>query len=303
MKKILKSNTFIDLVNIIIKYLVGILSGSMTLFTESLYNISTLLKYNSASYNVEKKNDKKENIYNIVVGAVITILGTIMILNIVNSKPYQIKWYVILASIICILLSNSSASIKYTLGFNDKKEELINVSRNYMMSMVFPWLTILTYLLTLLGNHIKILKYADLVSALVISIYIILIGLKYIAMNFNDLDLDSKNLSKDDVIKTMTDISFIKKINKSKLIKYGANYKLDLDLSIDKTLDNVSAYQLFLGLCNKIFKEYKNIEVISIIKGPYIEKKVVKKSARNSRSRNSKKNTSKKNTKQKNKKS
>lgn len=300
MKNILTSNMFVLMFNGILKYIIGILSNSMALFSDGLFNISQALKYSGANYTKDKKSKKSNNVYNVLIGGIIVMLGAVLILNVINSKVGIVKWYVVLASVICYLVTNISASLKYVFAFNDKNKEIINVDRNYIMSLTIPVIVVISFILTKCSKWFSYLKYGDLVGTTIIAVLIIIMGLSYIINNIKGLTDDEINL--DEIKETIKLYPIIKCINKNEIYTYGSSKKLVLDISLEDSASLMNTYQELLNLTQQIFKKNKNIEVISIIKNPYIVKKAVKKSARNSGSRNSKKNTKKKNSSKKNKK-
>ena len=297
MKKVLQSNIIIYLLNSVIKYIVAILSNSYALFSEALFDVSVLFKYSSTNYNKDKTIFKRSYIYNVVIGGIIIMLGAIMVLNIFTSQVRKVKWFILLASIFCLIIRYLGVSLMFVLNYNNGRKEIVNLNRNYAVSMLLPWVVIVSYIISLFSKYLSILKYADKVGALFIACYIIGIGIIYIRNNFKGLGNEINAISNLDNYLSKSSISKI--LNNYKLVNYGASYKLILDVSFSSELQVINSYQMMLDLCNKFFKKFKNIEVISIIRTPYVEKKGMSRYARNSGSGNSKKNTKRKNTKKK----
>ncbi|MGM9835049.1 MAG: hypothetical protein ACI31M_04665 [Bacilli bacterium] len=295
--RILSNNTFINVFCTMVKYLFALLSNSMCLFSNAMYDAGTILKESAIYRKVsEKKKKNIQSIWNVIIGIIISVMGALVILNVFSVTEYKVKWYVVLVSVISFLLSNLSNSLKYVIGFNDEKKEIINVNRNFKYSLYFPLVVIVCYIVTLFSKYVKVLKYADLCGAIIIAVATILMGIMYIYNN-----LHHKEIVADKVSDIFENEHSIKRV-KNEIASYGYSKKLTYDIEFAKDTQPINLYSNLISYCYEVFKRYSDIEVISIIKSTYVERKMVNKNARNSRSRNSKKNTTKKNTKQKNKK-
>lgn len=302
MKKLITSNVFINILTILIKYVVSIFGHSFSLLSDAFYDTCILLKYNNAAFIKESNKRKMENVYNIILGGISIVLSAILFLTIFTTPVRHIKWYVILAAIVCFLLTNVKTSIQFHLGFHDEKQDIIHIQRNYVSAMVCSWIVILSCSSSLFSKYVPILEYADFVGTGSISIILLVAGIKYIYLNFQDLYEDRSLEPVKELQALVKQASFIRQVNVCKMEKYGASYRVELHVGVEKELVETNLYSMFVGLCNEIFKRFKGVEVIAIKKNPLKEKKVGNTHARNSRSRNRKKNTTKKNSKQKNKK-
>lgn len=295
--KVLSNNTFINIFCTMIKFIFAILANSLCLFANAMYDASTILKESVIYQNIEnKKKIKRQSIWNVIIGIIAVVIGALIVLNATSVDNYKVKWYVVLVSIVSFLLTNLSNSLKYVIAYNNEKEEIININRSFKYNMYFPFIVIICYILTLLTKYVPILKYADIGGAIIIAIATILMGLKVIYNNLNQLNKVDDKIN--EIFKNDPTIKSVK----SQLSSYGYSKKVTFDLAFLKNAQSINMFSILINFCNNIFKAYPDIEVISIIKSTYVERKMVNKSARNSRSRNSKKSTTKKNTKQKNKK-
>lgn len=297
MKKILFNNIFVNLILGIIKYLGALLTNSVALFSDAMYSISCSLK--NISINYQKDRSKKtDNIYNTIVGAIATLLGFIIILNIFTTTLVIPKFWSIVIIILCYLTMNLFNAYKYALNFNNSNKEMLLIERNYISMLVIPVLVLISIIITLFNKYLGILKYADIFVGSLIAVYLIIKGIRFIVINFKEKEEVNEKVIKELLSKEKIIVS----TNKCLLTSYGNSYKLTLDISLQKEITLVDAYSRILEITSKIFKKFKNIELISIYKSPIRVKKEVKKNARNSRSRNSKKSPKKTSSKQKNKK-
>lgn len=302
MKKLITSNVFSNILTVLIKYVVSIFGHSFSLLSDAFYDTCVLLKYNNAAFINESNRRKMENVYNIVLGGISIFLSAILFLTIFTTPVVHVKWYAILASVVCILLTNAKTSVQFHIGFSDEFEEALHIQRNYLSTMICPWIVILSCILSLFSKYLPILQYADFVGAGIISTILLITGVKYIYLNFQDL-YEERTLEPVKELHALVEkANFVKQMDLCKMEKYGASYRVELHIGIDKSIQETKAYSMFLGVCNDIFKRFKGVEVITIKKKTLKEKKVGITRARNSRSRNRKKNTTKKNTTQKNKK-
>lgn len=297
MKKILFNNIFINLILGIIKYLGAILSNSVALFSDAMYTLSCSLKNISIATSLEKSK-KLENIYNVVVGSIATLLGFIIILNIFTTTLVLPKFGVLIITILCYLVINILNALKYATNFNDNSKEIVLLERDYLSMLVIPIIVIVSYIITLFSKFLDILKYADVLVGSLIAVYLIIRGIRFIVINFKE----KEELKEKEIKELLNAQKIIASTNKCLITNYGSSYKLTLDISLKKEISMVDAYSSILEIANKLFKKFKNVELISIYKSPIREKKGALKNARNSRSRNSKKSTKKTNSKQKNKK-
>lgn len=297
MKKLLFNNILINLILGIIKYLGALLTNSVALFSDAMYSLSSSLKNISINYQKDKSK-KTDNIYNTIVGAIATLLGFIIILNIFTTTLVIPKFWSIVIIILCYLTMNLFNAYKYALNFNNSNKEMLLIERNYISMLVIPVLVLISIIITLFNKYLGILKYADVFVGCLIAIYLILKGIRFIVINFKEKEEVNEKVIKELLSKEKIIVS----TNKCLLTSYGNSYKLTLDISLQKEINLVDAYSRILEIASKIFKKFKNIELISIYKSPIRVKKEVKKNARNSRSRNSKKSPKKTSSKQKNKK-
>lgn len=297
MKKLLFNNILINLILGIIKYLGALLTNSVALFSDAMYSLSSSLKNISINYQKDKSK-KTDNIYNTLVGAIATLLGFIIILNIFTTTLVIPKFWSIVIIILCYLTMNLVNAYKYALNFNNSNKEMLLIERNYISMLIIPVLVLISIIITLFNKYLSILKYADVFVGCLIAIYLILKGIRFIVINFKEKEEVNEKVIKELLSKEKIIVS----TNKCLLTSYGNSYKLTLDISLQKEITLVDAYSRILEIASKIFKKFKNIELISIYKSPIRVKKEVKKNARNSRSRNSKKSPKKTSSKQKNKK-
>ncbi len=297
MKKLLFNNILINLILGIIKYLGALLTNSVALFSDAMYSLSSSLKNISINYQKDKSK-KTDNIYNTLVGAIATLLGFIIILNIFTTTLVIPKFWSIVIIILCYLTMNLVNAYKYALNFNNSNKEMLLIERNYISMLIIPVLVLISIIITLFNKYLSILKYADVFVGCLIAIYLILKGIRFIVINFKEKEEVDEKVIKELLSKEKIIVS----TNKCLLTSYGNSYKLTLDISLQKEITLVDAYSRILEIASKIFKKFKNIELISIYKSPIRVKKEVKKNARNSRSRNSKKSPKKTSSKQKNKK-
>lgn len=296
MKKVLFNSVSLNLILGIIKYLGALLSNSVALFSDALYTLSCSLKNISINYAEEQK--KVDNIYNVIIGAIGMLLGFIIILNVFTTSLVLPQFPVIIIALISYLLVNIINALKYVISFNDKSKEMMLLERNYLSMLIIPVIVMISYIITLFHKYFDILKYVDVFVGCLIAVYLIIISIRFIVISFKEESI----LNKKDIEDILNKEKIIASTNKVVLTKYGNSYKLTLDISLKKEISLVDAYGSVLEVANRLFKKFRNIELISIYKSPIIEKKRVIKSARNSGSRNSKKSTKKGNTKQKNKK-
>lgn len=297
MKKFLFNNVSLNLVLGIIKYFGALLTNSVALFSDALYTLSCSLKNISINY-AKKESKKTDNIYNVVIGAIGVLLGFIIILNIFKTTLVLPKFWCLIIALLCYLIPNIVNALKYTTSFNDSSKEIVLIDRDYYSLFAIPFIVIASYILTLFSRWLDILKYTDILAGGLIAAYLIFRSIRFIVISFKGED----TLNEKDIKDALSKEKIIASTNKVIMAKYGSSYKLTLDISLKKEISMVDAYSSILEIANKLFKKFKNIEIISIYKSPIKEKKGALKNARNSGSRNSKKSTKKRDPKQKNKK-
>lgn len=295
--KILSNNAFINIFCTMIKFIFALLANSLCLFANAMFDACTILKESAIYRSIDdNKRIKRQSIGNVLVGAISVVIGALIILNATSVDNFKIKWYVVLVSIISFLLINLSNSLKYVINYTKEQEEVLEINRNFKYTMYFPFVVIICYILTLLPKYIDVLKYSDVVGAIVIAVITIFSGIKLIYNNLNHIDKVDDKIN--EIFSSENDVKNVS----YKITRYGFNKKVIFDISLTKNSKPIDMFSKLINYCNMIFKKYSDVTVVSIRKRTYIERKAVNKSARNSRSRNSKKSTTKKNSKQKNKK-
>jgi len=288
----------------LIKLIGGLLSHSITMITSGIYDlvlISTalfLLK--------EKENQKNKAIFSSIWGFLIILvgLGTIFISEIVdlNKTSFFVILFVLVALVVRYIVSCYFTNMNY-----QKKKGILNFNViNSTIDFVNYGVILGALVLCKLSKWIDIFKYGDRLGVIIISIFIIIKGIKVVINSFKYLEEKEENLVTDEIQEEIKKRSEVKKLGDINIHSFGGLRRVDCNLQLNNGISMVDVNSFVVTLQDYLLKIADAVKINLVENTKVVKKKAkvrsLKQDARNSGSRNSKTNTKKKNTKKKTKK-
>ena len=255
---------------VVVKVIFGILGKCNSLITDGIHSFSDLstdlvaIIGNNLS---NKKSDSKhpyghgkvEYVTSVMIGIVILIVGGTLIINTFKKEiivPNILMIYVSLFTIIAKLLLANYILAKGKLYKNNILIASATESRADVYSSVFVLISIVLMQFT---RYVPILKYSDLVGALIISLFIVKTGYNILKENISILleeqIVDEKLTAK--LSKTILSFDNILEIKSLSLFKYGPYYRLVSEIIMDKNITLKEAHDTV----DELEKKLKNKEI------------------------------------------
>ena len=266
---ILTLTMILNLLITIIKLSSGLIFNFSSLIADSLHSFSdfiTDIMANIANKIGNKRATKKhpfgygmiENISNFIIGIVLFLLATYILIESFNSKEITIKPIIFIILITTIILKLIIVFILYTKGKKLKSSTLIASAKESSTDLISSVIVLIVSILLLFKEQYPILKYADSIGSIIISIIIYKISINIIKENIEYL-LGVNEDNTEIITKIKEIINKNKKIKDSSinLMKIGKYYNLYLTIKLDT---NITLKQLF-NLENKLKKEIKSAKL------------------------------------------
>lgn len=266
-----------NLVISILKILGGILFKLSSLFADGMHTFSDFVTdvISFVGSKISKKRSTKvhpfgfgmvEYLTNLFVGIIIFALGVFIIFNSFGKKIEVPNLNVLYLLLVTFILKLIAIIVMHKVGVKINSQILINSveeSKADLYSTIA--VAIITVLLQFTDKY-PLLKYTDVIGSVIIGMIVLKISIKLIISNslsiIGEAELDENK------IKQVTDfLNNFKQIeNKNiELIKYGAYYKLDLELELDPKLTLKQVTNLENKIKKSILKQRKlNIKYVDI---------------------------------------
>lgn len=229
------TNTFLS----IIKILFGLIGRCSSLIADGIHSLSDLstdLVAIFGNYLSLKPADKKhpfghgkiEYITSMIIGIVIIILGLSLIYNIFNKEIIIPNSLILIVSLFTIISKYILANYIYKNGLKYSNNILIASGKESRADVYSSIFVLISIILMQFSNKIYILKYADMVSTVIIALFIIKTGFNILKDNIGIL-LEEQVLDKNYLKEIKNIIISSDKIVEIKdlyILRYGPYYKL-----------------------------------------------------------------------------
>lgn len=263
----------------LLKVIFGSIYKSSSLIADGIHSFSDLLTDIVAivgSFLSNKKPDKKhpyghgniEYLTSFIIGVVILVIGFSIIYNGVGNETIIPNKLVILISLFTIISKLLLSNYVLRSGKKYKNEILIASGKESSADVVSSVFVLLSSILMQFSNEINILKYSDIVSTIIVGLFIIKVGFDVVKNNISYIiGEQEENI---DYIKEMFLVNNeIKRIDDIILLKYGSYYKLTVTISMDGDLSLKESHEIVDIIENEIKKYNNKIKYINIHIEPY----------------------------------
>ncbi len=275
--KIMLKSFFVNLFLAIIKIIVSLLTNSKTLLADAVHGLSdfsTDIVALTGSKIAAKKPDKThpyghgkmEYVTSIFISLFVISLGVMIFLNSFSIRKINYSFYVfilIIASLVLkILISN------YLLKNGKKINSNILISSGYesRFDAVNTTFALFIVIISYFQKYIYVLRYADMIGSIVISILTLKVGLKIFTENIKSV-LGEKDIDpeKNEIIKNIIlNYDKVLEIKNITLLKYGSYMSMNLEIIMDKNIKLKNIYRIKEKIIKKIKKEFNDIKYIFI---------------------------------------
>ncbi len=303
--KEVKSFIIALLIVVLLKVVGGILTHSYTLVMSGLLEVLLLIIGLST---IGKKNNRKRkamlsSVYGfIMILAVISLLFAVSFIDI-NKVSLFVIIFILLTMVIKYMIGCYYTNLSYR-----KKEGILSYGNmNSNMDFIIVGIVLVSMILTKISKWVSILKYADIVGALIVGLIIIYKGIVIIKNSFKYLDEKNEEHEIEAYVKEIEKRTEVKKVSRLEINHTGGFRYIVCNISLNNGVSVMDVNTFVITLQDYLLKigDVVKIKLVDYQKPkknvkPKVRSK--KQDARNSRSGNSKTNTKKKNTSKKNKK-
>jgi len=301
--KDIKTFLIVDLIILVLKLLGGFITHSYTMMVSGVYDLVLILCSLIAIKG--RRESKKLSIITIVIG-ILSLLSAGGMISLAFLTDIKITSLWIILFIIITLIMRYIVSCFYTNFSYQKKKGLLSYG-NILSNIDFYnyGIIILALILMKVSKWVKVFKYADRIGVILLSIILVVKGIKIIKNSIIKLK-DKPVVINEEVLSEIKNRSEVKCLGKLEVIYYGGVRVAKCDVLLKENMGTVDVNSFVITLQDYLLKIADAVRIFMIDKEPNNSRRAKVRSkkadARNSRSGNSKTSTKKKNTKKTNKK-
>ena len=280
--KVLLVSSITNIFLSIIKILFGFIGKCNALIADGIHSLSDLSTDFVAIFGnhlslkpADKKHPfghgKTEYITSVIIGIVIILLGLSLIYNIFNKEITIPNLLMILVSLFTIISKYILSSYIYKKGIEYSNNILIASGKESKADVYSSIFVLISIVLMQFSNELKILKYADMLSTVIIALFIIKTGFNILKDNIGIL-LEEQILDKEyinnikNIITSFNEIVEIKDLN---ILRYGPYFKLVSNV-IMKDLSLTDAHKIIDEIEKKLKEKDDKIKYVFIHMEPQI---------------------------------
>lgn len=295
-----------------LKIVVGFIGNSKALVADGVHSLSDLstdiiailgdrLSKKPADDDHPYGHGKINYLTSVLIGMLIIFMGFSLFKNsfsIDSTIPSRIT---ILVVVITIIIKYFVSSLLISVGKKQNNSILIASGKESFGDVFSSILVLVSLVASQFSKQVSLFKYTDMLGSIIISIIIIIMGVRILMDNFSSLigQMELSQAKIDEVLKFLNDKYDGKKVkvNDVLLLKYGTYYRVVVKLLVVDNLMVKDLMKINKNIENDLLNSAFNIKYVNIdidtIKGSVND-------ARITRSRNSKRDIKKKTIKQKN---
>ncbi len=256
----------------IIKLVIGALGNSQAVIADALHSFSDTssdlvilfgVKYWTAPPDDDHPygHQKIESFISIIIGLTLIFvacgIGYSGITSFLERQESQITWVVIIGPLLSIIIKEILFKITYTVGIETNSSSVKANAWHHRTDA----LSSIPVLIAVVGSLIDPrLEFLDQIGAIVVSAFIIKVGLQILFTNINDL-LDT-GISGDDVKEienTITAIEDVKGVHKLRTRKLANCIYIDLHLEVDGRLSVTQGHDISERVQHELISTYPKI--------------------------------------------
>ena len=280
--KVLLVSSITNIFLSIIKILFGFIGKCNALIADGIHSLSDLSTDFVAIFGnhlslkpADKKHPfghgKTEYITSVIIGIVIILLGLSLIYNIFNKEIIIPNLLMILVSLFTIISKYILSSYIYKKGIEYSNNILIASGKESKADVYSSIFVLISIILMQFSNELKILKYADMLSTVIISLFIIKTGFNILKDNIGIL-LEEQVLDKEyikEIKNIITSFNEIVEIKDLYILRYGPYFKLVSNV-IMKDLSLTDAHKIIDEIEKKLKEKDDKIKYVFIHMEPQI---------------------------------
>ncbi|WP_299981483.1 cation diffusion facilitator family transporter [Desulfobacula sp.] len=239
------------------KFLIGFFGNSQAVVADALHSFSDTtsdlvilfgVKYWTAPPDDDHPygHQKIESFITIIIGLILILVACIIgyngIISLQERNQHQLKWIVIIGPLISIIIKELLFRVTYKVGIKTNSSSLKANAWHHRTDALSSIPVLVAVVASLIDPR---LGFLDHIGAIVVSAFIIKIGLEIFFTNINDL-LDT-GISKEKIIemeKTINHIQNVRGVHKLRTRKLANYIYIDLHLEVDGELSVIQGHDI-----------------------------------------------------------
>lgn len=267
------NNVFLTL----IKLFFGYISKSKTLIADGVHcasdmltdiigYIGNIISSKKPDVNHPFGHGKAEYITSIFISIFIIILSVKIFIN-SFTPTYKIdNYYILLISFISIVTKYFISNLLIKKGKILNSNILVTSGTESKYDVLSSTFAFVFILLSFYQDKCSLLRYADTIGSIVISIMTFKVGISLFILNFNSSlgEVDIKKESKNNIKNILCKYKEIKNIRRITILKYGTYRMLIIDIEVKGRMSINKFYELDQKIkydIKSLYKEYKYINI------------------------------------------
>lgn len=244
--KVMKNSFIINFILVILKVVSGILGNSSALIADGVHSFSDLLTDIVAivgnlfsSKPADSKHPyghgKLEYLTSIIIGAMVLIVGVVLIGSVVNKEIVIPSFIVIFISFLTIIVKFSLSKYLTSKGKLHNNSILIASGKESSADVISSIFVLISGILMQFSTYNGIFKYADMVASIIVGLFIVNTGFSILSENVSDIigEQETNNEYVESIKTIILSNNNIKYIDSLVLLKFGPYYKVIIELSMD----------------------------------------------------------------------
>ena len=247
----------INLLLSVIKFLIGFFGNSQAVVADALHSFSDTssdivilfgVKYWTAPPDDDHPygHQKIESFITIIIGFILIFvacaIGYTGMVSLLEKDQHQLKWIVIIGPLISIIIKEILFKVTYKVGIKTNSSSLKANAWHHRTDALSSIPVLVAVVASLIDPR---LGFLDHIGAIIVSAFIIKIGLEILFTSINDL-LDT-GISEEKIIelkKTITAIQNVRGVHKLRTRKLANYIYIDLHLEVDGQLSVIQGHDI-----------------------------------------------------------
>ena len=260
----------------ITKFLIGYFGNSQAVVADALHSFSDTssdlvilfgVKYWTAPPDDSHPygHQKIESFVSIIIGFILLVVAGVIgyngLISLQEKSQYQLSWIVIIGPLISIIIKEILFRMTVKVGMKTNSSSLKANAWHHRTDALSSIPVLIAVLASLIDPR---LRFLDQIGAIIVSAFIIKVGLEILFTNINDLlDTGISDEKISELKKTINMIQNVKGVHKLRTRKLANYIYIDLHLEVDGQLSVTKGHDISEEVKNTLIQ--KNPKIIDVM--------------------------------------
>ena len=260
----------------ITKFLIGYFGNSQAVVADALHSFSDTssdlvilfgVKYWTAPPDDSHPygHQKIESFVSIIIGFILLVVAGVIgyngLISLQEKSQYQLSWIVIIGPLISIIIKEILFRMTVKVGIKTNSSSLKANAWHHRTDALSSIPVLIAVLASLIDPR---LRFLDQIGAIIVSAFIIKVGLEILFTNINDLlDTGISDEKISELKKTINTIQNVKGVHKLRTRKLANYIYIDLHLEVDGQLSVIKGHDISEEVKNTLIQ--KNPKIIDVM--------------------------------------